>query len=59
MDDSSAGLKGGVGASPTPDEHLADLRQSDGDLGQLAASVRRPTAVAASRAARGREPARC
>ena len=42
MDDSSAGLKGGVGrGSPTPDEHPADLRQSDGDLqDELAASVR-------------------
>ena len=43
MDDSSAGLKGGVGrGSPTPDEHPADLRQSDGDLqDRLAASVER------------------
>ena len=42
MDDSSAGLKGGVGrGSLTPDEHPADLRQSDGDLqDELAASVR-------------------
>jgi len=60
MDDSSSGLKGGVGrGSPTPDEHPADLRQSDGDLqDELAASVREVSTAVAALEGRARDESR-
>ena len=60
MDDSSAGLKGGVGrGSPTPDEHPTDLRQSDGDLqDELAASVREVSTAVAALEGRARDESR-
>ena len=60
LDDSSAGLKGGVGrGSPTPDEHPADLRQSDGDLqDELAASVREVSTAVAALEGRARDESR-